>query len=180
MKYMYFSLIGFYGFFEFYIQHKIKSENRTTVTDITYFLIFIPFFLLFLSPIYCFYVYQYEPNIINFSLFIPLFLAGMAIRFKGYIDLGTNFSDKIELKSHQTLINYGIYRYIRHPLYLASILMTISVICYKCSYLTYIPALLTIIGIALRIYKEENYLLLNFEGYQEYCKNTKRLIPGIF
>ena len=161
IKYIYFIALWIYGFFEIFFQFKVNRRNN--IFDMTYFGVTIPFFLLLLLPIYFLFVDQYTPRIVNIVVFFLLFLAGVLIRLKGYIDLGTNFSDKVELKSNQILVNYGIYKYIRHPLYLASFLMIISVVCYKNSYITYIFALLTTIGIALRIYKEGKLFNEKFE-----------------
>jgi len=45
----------------------------------------------------------------------------------------------------------------------------------------FIPAVLVIVGIVLRLLEEEKFLKANLAGYAEYCKKTRfRLIPGVW
>jgi len=46
--------------------------------------------------------------------------------------------------------------------------------------LSIIMMVLLLIGVALRINKEEKYLQANLHGYSDYMKETKRLLPYIF
>jgi len=45
----------------------------------------------------------------------------------------------------------------------------------------WLPAVLVIFGIVLRLPEEEKFLNVNLPGYAEYCKKTRfRLIPGVW
>jgi protein-S-isoprenylcysteine O-methyltransferase Ste14 len=49
------------------------------------------------------------------------------------------------------------------------------------SYWGIIPALLTIVGLVLRLLDEERFLAKNLPGYTEYCAKVRwHLIPGVF
>ncbi|MCX6071857.1 MAG: isoprenylcysteine carboxylmethyltransferase family protein, partial [Chloroflexi bacterium] len=86
----------------------------------------------------------------------------------------------VEVEQRQRVITTGPYSLVRHPMYLAVLLM------YGCSPLALgsawamiVVAILPIVLLA-RIVNEEKVLLRDLEGYADYCKAVRyRLIPGI-
>jgi protein-S-isoprenylcysteine O-methyltransferase Ste14 len=105
---------------------------------------------------------------------------GIAIRLKALIDLGTAFSMKVERKENQELVTRGLYATIRHPLYLASLVIALGIPVLLSAWLTLVLTVLTTIGILVRIRKEERFMREQFPGYEEYAKGTWRLLPGIY
>jgi protein-S-isoprenylcysteine O-methyltransferase Ste14 len=87
----------------------------------------------------------------------------------------------VEVEQRQRVITTGPYSLVRHPMYLAILLM------YGCSPLALgsawamiVVAILPIVLVA-RIVNEEKVLLRDLEGYADYCKAVRyRLIPGIW
>lgn len=87
----------------------------------------------------------------------------------------------VEVEQRQRVITTGPYSLVRHPMYLAVLLM------YGCSPLALgsawamiVVAILPIVLVA-RIVNEEKVLLRDLEGYADYCKAVRyRLIPGIW
>jgi protein-S-isoprenylcysteine O-methyltransferase Ste14 len=96
------------------------------------------------------------------------------------LELGNNWSD-IEaglVKPNHMLVNQGVYRYIRHPIYTGDLAMLLGFELCLNSWLVLaivIVAIPTIYG-ALR---EEKVLAETVNGYQAYRAQTKRFIPFV-
>ena len=87
----------------------------------------------------------------------------------------------IEVQENQKVIDYGLYSKIRHPMYLAAIIIMLSSSLVLGSYYSLIPMLLYVILIIFRIISEEEVLKKGLMGYNEYLKKVKyRLIPFVW
>lgn len=87
----------------------------------------------------------------------------------------------IEVEKGQKVITTGPYAVVRHPMYLASLILYGFSPLALGSYWTMLLVTLLIIFIVARIRGEEKELLENLEGYKEYVMKTKyRLVPGIW
>ena len=90
-------------------------------------------------------------------------------------------SRTIKVAEEQKTVTDGLYRIVRHPMYLASVLMFTSMPIILGSWYAFAIILLYIPLIAARIVDEERYLSNNLEGYNEYCQKLRwRLIPFIW
>jgi protein-S-isoprenylcysteine O-methyltransferase Ste14 len=83
-------------------------------------------------------------------------------------------------RAHQ-VITSGPYRYVRHPMYMAIILMILAIPPALGSFIGLIVlGLITIIFI-IRTHLEDKTLQLELPGYLEYTKKVRyRLLPGIW
>ncbi len=87
----------------------------------------------------------------------------------------------IEVEKGQKVISTEPYAVVRHPMYLAVMILYIFSPLALGSYWAVIPALLLPVLLVVRIKGEEKELLENLEGYKEYAAKTKyRLLPGIW
>jgi protein-S-isoprenylcysteine O-methyltransferase Ste14 len=79
------------------------------------------------------------------------------------------------------LVKDGLYKHIRHPLYLAETIRNFGfVIIFSSIYGILLIAVATVF-IAFRIRMEERMLIQVFgDEYKEYQKNTNRIIPYIY
>lgn len=90
-------------------------------------------------------------------------------------------SRTIEVQKNQKIIDTGLYGIIRHPMYLASILMFLSMPIILGSVYSFIIFLNYPLIIIIRINNEEKVLENELKGYKEYKNKVKyRLIPFIF
>jgi protein-S-isoprenylcysteine O-methyltransferase Ste14 len=90
-------------------------------------------------------------------------------------------SRTIEVQEGQTVIDTGLYRLVRHPMYLATLLMFLPMPLILGSLWGLIPFALYPIIIVVRILNEEKVLTQELEGYVDYKNKTKyRLIPLIW
>ena len=84
------------------------------------------------------------------------------------------------LKEHH-LVKDGLYKYVRHPLYLGEILRNLGVVVIFSSFYGTLIVLLGSFFLLFRIEIEEKMLIGVFgEEYEEYKRKTKRLIPYIY
>ena len=113
---------------------------------------------------------------------VGLVLLGVALFVWARRTLRTNYSGHISVKSGQTLVQSGPYRFIRHPAYVGYLLMALGISLGYSSItgLAAIPVLL-LPGLIYRMKVEEKLLADHFgEAYCQYIRTTKRLIPGIW
>ena len=90
-------------------------------------------------------------------------------------------STVIQVEQEQQVISTGPYSLVRHPMYLGLIIMILFAPLALGSYWAVIPALLCIPMNVYRILGEEEVLLRELPGYQEYCAKTRyRLVPLIW
>ena len=85
-----------------------------------------------------------------------------------------------ELKKKAKLVKSGPYRLIRHPMYLATIIVFTVLLISKFSYFRLIAYIVICIDLVLKLNYEEKLLKQAFEGYEAYQKNTFRLIPYVY
>lgn len=121
------------------------------------------------------------------NLIIPyaglfLIVLGMILRFISIWTLGRLFTVDITILAEHTIKKDGVYRIIRHPSYLGSIL---SFIGFGISLNNWISLLVISIPVLIamlnRINIEERLLINQFKGeYLDYMKKTYRLIPWIY
>jgi len=75
------------------------------------------------------------------------------------------------------LQSYGIYRYIRHPMYTAVFLITTGIAINSGSYWKFGVLALLIIFFRIKTEYEERLLLAKYPEYKKYMKNTGRYFP---
>ena len=102
--------------------------------------------------------------------------------FLSHRDLGHNWSATLEIREEHNLVNTGIYKHIRHPMYTA---IWLWVICQALLLQNYIAGFGGLISFGflyfLRVNKEEQMMEKQFGGaYEIYKQKTKRLIPNLF
>lgn len=112
-----------------------------------------------------------------------LLIIGLLIYFLAFKTLGTNWSamHQYRIKKDQKLVTNGIYKLIRHPIYLAVILEIVGFEIVARSYLFIILGALGFLFFFSHIKKEEGLLKLKFkQQFIAYQKKTKMLIPYVF
>lgn len=87
----------------------------------------------------------------------------------------------VEVEQNQKVITTGPYAVVRHPLYVAVLLIYSFSPLALGSYWALIPSGLTVLILVARILNEEKVLLRDLDGYREYTQKTRyRLIPGVW
>ncbi|MGA7836548.1 MAG: isoprenylcysteine carboxylmethyltransferase family protein [Ignavibacteriaceae bacterium] len=88
------------------------------------------------------------------------------------------FSINAEPKN-ATLLATGPYRFIRHPMYSAALLLIWSSILGHLSIINFVIGLISTGVSAIRIVTEERFLKAQYPDYAEYSQKTRRVIPFI-
>jgi len=106
-------------------------------------------------------------------------ILGIAIRQWAIAVLGRFFSGTIGVQKEQRVVDSGPYRLVRHPSYSGALLLQIGV---GLAVQTWGAVVVIVIGFALayghRMMVEEKVLVRELgDGYVQYMKRTKRLIP---
>jgi len=107
------------------------------------------------------------------------FAAATVVRAKARLDL-RGFSVSIEKREGQNLVETGLYKHIRHPLYLGNLFLFVACPLFLASRFSWILTATGAAGILVRIKLEERFLLENMDGYREYMAKTSALFPGLF
>lgn len=113
--------------------------------------------------------------IASIVLFISYLLYGEVMRENAYL------SRTIEVQENQKVIDKGLYKIVRHPMYSVTIFLFLSIPLILGSWYSLICFMPYIPVIIVRIINEEKLLEKELEGYTEYKNRTKyRLIPFIW
>ncbi len=90
-------------------------------------------------------------------------------------------SRTVKVEEGQTVISTGLYGIVRHPMYLASVLMFLSIPLVMGSWYALIPFAFYPVLMVVRILDEEKLLTAELSGYGEYKRKVKyRMIPFIW
>jgi protein-S-isoprenylcysteine O-methyltransferase Ste14 len=124
---------------------------------------------------------QMLPNLIGL-VGLLLLVAGIAVRWTAVFTLGKYFTGVVVIKHNHQLIRTGLYKHLRHPAYAGSLLAHLGLGLSFSNWITL--ALSTIPYLAAVFYRmrvEERALARAFGAeYQNYARNTKRLIPRLY
>jgi protein-S-isoprenylcysteine O-methyltransferase Ste14 len=150
-------------------------------------LLFLLFPLLSITPYLEFYFLTQQyfgiwNNSVLYFIGIALLLLGGTILIYSRLILGKFASSKIVIEQNHRLMTRGIYKYVRHPMYLGMLLIFFG---YAFSFRSIITSISYIIIFFLifnnRMNLEEKLLKEQFgEEYKSYIDKTKRLIPYIY
>lgn len=105
--------------------------------------------------------------------------AGLLLLWRAHYALGKNFRPTLEVSPDQELVTTGPYSLVRHPLYLAFLLMLASTGLLSSNWFIGVVGVLLIASITVvRIPAEEALLEQRFnERYRDYRKRTPALLP---
>lgn len=111
-----------------------------------------------------------------------VFAGGMVLRLVSMVTLGKFFTGSVRIHEGHEMIQHGPYRLLRHPAYLGLSIITLGCATLFASFMGYISfVILYIPGLMRRIKVEEEVLTEEFgDGYREYSRRTKRLVPFVY
>ena len=124
------------------------------------------------------YILPVSLHMLGLLLIIPT----LWLFYRSHKDLGTNWSVSLEIREGHHVVDTGVYKYIRHPMYTAIWLWCIVQALLLNNYIAGLSGLVCF-GLLyfLRVKKEERMMLQEFgKAYEDYVKRTKRIIPFIY
>jgi len=125
---------------------------------------------------------DYPPHMVPFLAGIACLAAGLWLLYRSHADLGESWSITLELHADHRLVTRGVYRSVRHPMYLALLLYAMGQALVLPNWVAG-PAYLVAMAIlfALRVGPEERMMLESFgKDYEAYVARTSRLVPGVW
>lgn len=132
------------------------------------------------APVFAFAEYPLRP--------VPLFAGivcfgmGLWLFARSHADLGTNWSLTLEVRENHRLVTAGIYRHVRHPMYLALLVYSVGQALVVPNWIAG-PSYGVAMGFlfAFRLGPEERMMVEEFgKDYEAYMGQTKRLVPGVW
>ena len=160
----------------------VKRSQRSVVTTASMFGFYLLYYLVLESR-----VGSVRPGSLPSALLLPLVVAGSLIvlfgavvNILGRLALKDNWANHIKIYQQHTLIDFGVYRIVRHPLYASLIWMFFGG---SLAYANWLAAFLTAAVFVPSMYnraqQEETLLIQEFSGYTEYRQRTGMFFPKI-
>jgi protein-S-isoprenylcysteine O-methyltransferase Ste14 len=109
-----------------------------------------------------------------------LILGGLFLAWFGIRDLDRSMSPMPRPRDAAVLIQDGVYRRLRHPIYAALILIATGWSLLMASFLALGLAIALALVLDLKARREEIWLRDRYPGYAEYAAHTKRFVPGLY
>jgi len=136
-------------------------------------------FVLFI--LYFFDIDDWFFNTVQEIKYIALVLLGIGILIFiiSLLQLNKNLSPFPSPKSNAQLIQNGIYKYIRHPIYTGLLLITFGFTLYIGSLFKFVVCIALFTLFYYKSLYEEQKLIAVFPDYLEYKKYTGRFIPKL-
>jgi len=132
------------------------------------------------TPVLAFADYPLRP--VPFIAGILCLALGLWLLYRSHADLGPNWSITLEVREKHQLVTQGIYRHLRHPMYLALLLYSAGQALVLPNWVAG-PSSIVAFGLlfALRLGPEERMMREEFgKDYEAYMARSKRLIPGVW
>jgi protein-S-isoprenylcysteine O-methyltransferase Ste14 len=111
---------------------------------------------------------------------ILLFLSGCLYRLWAIRTLGRFYSHRVRMAKHHEIVDSGPYRFVRHLAYAGMVTANAGLTLFFFNWITLaIFRAVLVPAIVLRILVEER-MLFKIEGYCDFARTRKRLIPAIW
>ena len=112
-----------------------------------------------------------------------LLLAGVGtlIRYLAIDTLGEQLSTHVEVRPGHKLVDWGVFRHVRHPGTTGALILLVGAALILHAYysLAYVIGFLGTV-LFVRMFVEERHSAALMKGYREYMTRTKRLIPFVY
>jgi len=163
---------------------KERDQFKYTKLSIMLFLMF-PFLSYIPYLEFKFLIQRFFPIWDNFSIYlvsITFLLIGCIILLYSRLLLGKLASSRIVIEQNHMLMTKGIYKYIRHPIYLGMLLIFFGyALSFKAMIIPFSFLIIFFLIFNNRMNLEEQLLTEEFgKEYELYMKKTKRFIPYIY
>lgn len=109
-----------------------------------------------------------------------LLLLGIAVIGIGAMQLERSLSVLPRPVSVGVHVDRGLYRWVRHPIYVGVIVAAIGGSVYTASPLAGVLTGVLVVWLDLKARREEAWLRERYPSYAEYVTRTRRFIPGIY
>jgi protein-S-isoprenylcysteine O-methyltransferase Ste14 len=163
---------------------KFKSQENTEKRSFKQILFTIIFVITLTNILTLFDLYRLPETSLAMSRYIgiSLYIIGILLRYISTITLGEYFTRDVSVEKSMVLKSHGVYRFLRHPLYLGLFLLVIAVPIFFGNYFMILAALLLMGKIINNRMQIEEMMLEKTLGetYLNWKKARYRFIPFIY
>jgi protein-S-isoprenylcysteine O-methyltransferase Ste14 len=170
----------FIDFMMFSRSHHVQKEKKSFVETGTMTFFFIVYYFILVRKTGTIDIPSQMMKQLIAVLGTAMILTGCAANIKGRFNLGKNWANHIKIYEEHTLVQTGMYRFVRHPLY-ASIMLMLYGGCLVYRNITAFAAV-SFVFIPFMYYRarqEEVLLLQRFPQYKKYMGQTGMFFPVI-
>jgi protein-S-isoprenylcysteine O-methyltransferase Ste14 len=161
------------------VARSCKGGRETALLTMAWVSFFVPFVWI-AAPVLG--AADYPLHAVPLALGVSAYVLGLWLFHRSHADLGPAWSITLEIREEQRLVTHGVYRRIRHPMYLGLIAFGLGQALVLPNWIagpSYLVAMVVIT--ALRLGPEEGMLCEAFgDDYSAYAARTKRLIPFVW
>ena len=120
------------------------------------------------------------PNGLLLWIGYATFILGAIIALIAAFNLGKNLTPLPRPKENAVLIQDGLYRFVRHPIYFGVIVLCLGWGLIQQSTLVWLYVVIIAIFFDIKSRKEEQWLIERFSAYANYQGRVRKLIPWIY
>ena len=163
---------------------EVTSDHKSTAEKVALTLCIIGLVVIpalhILSDVFSFANYPFSPYVAMAGL--PVMVGFLVIFYFSHKHLDRNWSVSLELRKDHVLVQDGVYRLIRHPMYTSFWLWGIAQLLLIPNWFAGLAGLASVAWLYFsRIENEEAMMRAQFgEEYDDYCRRTSRLLPKLF
>ncbi len=163
--------------------NKITTDKKGTLEKSLLGLVFLGMVILPLI-----YIFTALFSFADYDLPLYLHISGLLLIvpmlwlfYRSHKNLGQNWSATLEIREGHKVVDSGVYRYVRHPMYSAILLLVIIQALLLNNYIAGLSGVISFgLLYILRVKNEERMMIKEFgDEYKQYMKRTKRIIPFI-
>ncbi|WP_062309270.1 methyltransferase family protein [Polynucleobacter sinensis] len=107
-------------------------------------------------------------------------ILGLLFSLVAALNLGPNLTPLPCPKDHAQLVQLGLYRFVRHPIYSGVLMVALGWLCIYPYLFVLMYAIALTLFFEFKIKREERWLLEKFPAYSEYRQKVKKLIPWVY
>lgn len=167
--------------FLLYYKRRGEKEKKSIVETGSMFVFFLIFYSLIKFRIAQIAITNQDLHLSLIIIGILLIIIGCIFNIIGRFNLGKNWANQIKIYNNHSLINSGVYKIVRHPLYASLIWMFFGAsIAYLNMSAFLVNCFIFIPFMTYRARQEETLLLREFPEYKNYQKEVAMFYPKFF
>jgi protein-S-isoprenylcysteine O-methyltransferase Ste14 len=121
-----------------------------------------------------------EIRLLSTSLGLILTASGLFVAVRGAVDLREALTPLPRPRPDGTLVTSGLYRFVRHPIYIGIVVGAAGWGLLTASPLALLAAAALFVAFDLKSRVEEAWLVAHYPDYEEYRRRSHRFVPGLY
>jgi protein-S-isoprenylcysteine O-methyltransferase Ste14 len=105
---------------------------------------------------------------------------GALLFLSSVLNLGRSFTPFPRPVDNGELVTHGVYRLVRHPMYLAALLVCLGFSLATASTARLLVTLALFVFFDMKSRREERWLVERYPAYRQYQQQSRRLIPWVY